>query len=315
MKNRYNSFGRCGKRALFLSTLTAAAALTLTSCADTSALPDTPPVHESTTASSSVQTQKPQTGTSASVEKPDAVSPDMTEQIITVTENEIPFDTHYIYDENVYDDERIVLREGKNGVSVSTYRVFYENGVEVVWEIKNGVLNKDVYLTAFSITGYTGGGKKMIADYEADGRSNLLDAPRQYGLSQTHKHLPEMKVICGMDNLPCFCPIVSDYDRGMEVTVPLFSKDVKGGIGAIKDLYCKIYSGDIVKYVESSDESGFLSANNMRGKDGMEISVYGNEDRILLVSRFDNLGKGASGAAIQNMNILLGCDQKSGLIL
>ena len=181
--------------------------------------------------------------------------------------------------------------------------------------IKNGVLNKDVYLTAFSITGYTGGGKKMIADYEADGRSNLLDAPRQYGLSQTHKHLPEMKVICGMDNLPCFCPIVSDYDRGMEVTVPLFSKDVKGGIGAIKDLYCKIYSGDIVKYVESSDESGFLSANNMRGKDGMEISVYGNEDRILLVSRFDNLGKGASGAAIQNMNILLGCDQKSGLIL
>ena len=135
MKNRYNSFGRCGKRALFLSTLTAAAALTLTSCADTSALPDTPPVHESTTASSSVQTQKPQTGTSASVEKPDAVSPDMTEQIITVTENEIPFDTHYIYDENVYDDERIVLREGKNGVSVSTYRVFYENGVEVSREL------------------------------------------------------------------------------------------------------------------------------------------------------------------------------------
>ena len=135
MKNRYNSFGRRGKRALFLSTLTAAAALTLTSCADTSALPDTPPVHESTTASSSVQTQKPQTGTSASVEKPDAVSPDMTEQIITVTENEIPFDTHYIYDENLYDDERIVLREGKNGVSVSTYRVFYENGVEVSREL------------------------------------------------------------------------------------------------------------------------------------------------------------------------------------
>ena len=120
MKNRYNSFGRRGKRALFLSAITAAAALTLTSCADTSALPDTPPVHESTTASSSVQTQKPQT------EKPgtDEVSPDTTEQVITVTENEIPFDTHYIYDENVYDDERIVLREGKNGYSVSTYRVF-----------------------------------------------------------------------------------------------------------------------------------------------------------------------------------------------
>ena len=131
MKNRYNSFGRRGKRALFLSAITAAAALTLTSCADTSALPDTPPVHESTTASSSVQTQKPQT------EKPgtDAVSPDTAEQVITVTENEIPFDTHYIYDENVYDDERIVLREGKNGFSVSTYRVFYENGVEISREL------------------------------------------------------------------------------------------------------------------------------------------------------------------------------------
>ena len=133
MKNRYNSFGRRGKRALFLSTITAAAALTLTSCADISALPDTPHHHESTSAS--VQTQKPQTGTSASVEKPDAVSPDTAEQVITVTENEIPFDTHYIYDENLYDDERIVLREGKNGFSVSTYRVFYENGIEVSREL------------------------------------------------------------------------------------------------------------------------------------------------------------------------------------
>ena len=133
MKNRYNSFGRRGKRAIFLSTLTAAAALALTSCADISALPDTPHHHESTSAS--VQTQKPQTGTSVPTEKPDEVSPDTAEQVITVTENEIPFDTHYIYDENVYDDERIVLREGKNGFSVSTYRVFYENGIEVSREL------------------------------------------------------------------------------------------------------------------------------------------------------------------------------------
>lgn len=181
--------------------------------------------------------------------------------------------------------------------------------------VSAGLIDKNSYLTAFSITGYSGGGKKMIAEYEGEGRPELFDAPRQYGLAQTHKHLPEMKVICGIENAPCFCPIVADYDRGMEVTVPLFSKDVKGGIDAVKDLYKNIYRGKVVKYVDGADENGFLSANNMRGKDGMEISVYGNGDRMILVSRFDNLGKGASGAAIQNMNILLGCDETSGLVL
>ena len=181
--------------------------------------------------------------------------------------------------------------------------------------VSAGLIDKNAYLTAFSITGYSGGGKKMIAEYEGEGRPELFDAPRQYGLAQTHNHLPEMKVICGIENAPCFCPIVADYDRGMEVTVPLFSKDVKGGIDAVKDLYKNIYRGKVVKYVDGADENGFLSANNMRGKDGMEISVYGNGDRMILVSRFDNLGKGASGAAIQNMNILLGCDETSGLVL
>ncbi len=181
--------------------------------------------------------------------------------------------------------------------------------------VSAGLIDKNAYLTAFSITGYSGGGKKMIAEYEGEGRPELFDAPRQYGLAQTHKHLPEMKVICGIENAPCFCPIVADYDRGMEVTVPLFIKDVKGGIDAVKDLYKNIYRGKVVKYVDGADENGFLSANNMRGKDGMEISVYGNGDRMILVSRFDNLGKGASGAAIQNMNILLGCDETSGLVL
>ena len=181
--------------------------------------------------------------------------------------------------------------------------------------ITNGILDKNAYLTAFSITGYSGGGKKMIAEYQSTERPELFDAPRQYGLGQTHKHLPEMKAVCGIENAHCFCPIVADYDRGMEVTVPLFAKDIKGGINAVKDLYKSIYSGEIVKYVDGADESGFLSANKMRGKDGMEISVYGTDERVILVSRFDNLGKGASGAAIQNMNILLGCDEKSGLVL
>ena len=143
MKNRYNSFGRREKKAIFLSVATAMAALTFTSCSDSPALPDMPPLYGDTTASAPIQTQKPQTGTSdssettGSAEKPgaDAVSPEMTEQMITVTENEIPFDIQYIYDENLYDDERIVLREGKNGFTVSTYRVYYENGAEVSREL------------------------------------------------------------------------------------------------------------------------------------------------------------------------------------
>lgn len=181
--------------------------------------------------------------------------------------------------------------------------------------VRAGVIDKSLALTCFSITGYTGGGKKMIAEYEGEEKPILYGAPRQYGLGQTHKHLPEMKQICAIDTAPCFCPIVSDYDRGMEVTVPLFGKDVNGGIEKIKEVYSKVYNGAVVKFKDGADEGGFLSASSMKGKDGMEISVYGNEERIILVSRFDNLGKGASGAAIQNMNVLLGVDETLGLEL
>ncbi|MBQ4097925.1 MAG: N-acetyl-gamma-glutamyl-phosphate reductase [Clostridia bacterium] len=180
--------------------------------------------------------------------------------------------------------------------------------------VEKGIIDKDVLLTGVSITGYTGGGKKMIAEYEGE-KPELYNAPRQYGLSQTHKHLPEIQKLCGLNNLPVLCPIVSDYPRGMEVTVPLFKKDVKGNIEDVKNAYRELYTGKVVKFNENGDEGGFLSASAFAGKDGMEISVYGNEDRILLVSRFDNLGKGASGAAIQNMNILLGVEETTGLTL
>ena len=181
--------------------------------------------------------------------------------------------------------------------------------------IENKLISDDILLTSFSITGYTGGGKKMIAEYEDDKRPLLFDAPRQYGLTQKHKHLPEMTAICKLKNQPIFCPIVSDYDRGMEVTVPLFRKDINGNIDDLKQIYSTVYNGKVVKYKENADESGLLSASSMRGRDDMEISVFGNEDRILLVSRFDNLGKGASGAAIQNMNVILGVDETTGLII
>ncbi len=181
--------------------------------------------------------------------------------------------------------------------------------------INAGVVDKSVNLTCFSITGYTGGGKKMIAEYEGEDKPELYKAPRQYALSQKHKHLPEIQAVCGLETAPIFCPIVSDYACGMEVTVPLFRKDVKASIDDIKKIYSELYTGEVVKFSDSADEEGFLSANKFSGKDGMEISVFGNEERILLVSRFDNLGKGASGAAIQNMNVLLGLPETTGLIL
>ncbi len=179
--------------------------------------------------------------------------------------------------------------------------------------VKNGLISNELALSCFSLTGYTGGGKKMIAEYESDNMPELYKAPRQYGLTQSHKHLPEMSKICGLKNLPLFCPIVAPFPTGMEVTVPILAKDVKGGADAIKEVYAKQYSGKVVRFNACADENGFLSAGAFSGRDDMEISVYGNDDRILLVSRFDNLGKGASGAAIQNMNIMLGVDETTGL--
>ncbi|MBE6601607.1 MAG: N-acetyl-gamma-glutamyl-phosphate reductase [Ruminococcaceae bacterium] len=179
--------------------------------------------------------------------------------------------------------------------------------------VRNGLLSKDVRLTAYSLTGYSGGGKKMIAEYEGAERDVLLDAPRMYGLSQSHKHLPEMGVVCGIEHAPIFCPVVAPYYAGMEVTVPLFADQIKGTAEDVCAVYRDYYQGGLVRFVTEGDEGGFLSANAYEGRDDMEISVHGNAERLLLVARFDNLGKGASGAAIQNMNILLGADETAGL--
>ena len=176
-----------------------------------------------------------------------------------------------------------------------------------------GVISDELALTCFSITGYSGGGKKMIAEYEDENRDILLDSPRQYGVSQKHKHLPEMQAIPGLKVAPIFCPIVADYYSGMEVTVPLFAKDVKGGVEAIKEVYKNLYRGPIANYVESAGENGLMASNIFSGKDTLEVTVQGNEERILLVARFDNLGKGASGAAVECMNISLGKDPTTGL--
>ena len=179
--------------------------------------------------------------------------------------------------------------------------------------VKAGILKADANLSCFSLTGYSGGGKNMIADYESADRNPLLKGPRQYGLTQAHKHLPEMVKLCALNNAPAFCPVVGDFYSGMEVTVPVFAADLKGGMEDIKNLYKSCYAGGLVKFTDETDPDGMLSAAAFSGRDDMTVSVYGNDDRIILVSRFDNLGKGASGAAIQNMNIILGIDESTGL--
>ena len=180
-----------------------------------------------------------------------------------------------------------------------------------------GLLSSDAKFCCWSLTGYSGGGKKMIADYEAEENKASLCAPRAYGLSQQHKHLPEMAKVCGLDSAPIFSPIVSSFYSGMEVTVGLFADQLAPGtdLEKIKAAYREYYTGSIVFFSDAADENGFLSSGTFSGRDDMQISVFGNDERITLVSRFDNLGKGASGAAIQNMNIVLGLDESTGLTI
>ena len=173
--------------------------------------------------------------------------------------------------------------------------------------IEAGALDGSEKLSCFSLTGYSGGGKKMIELYEEE-PDELLGAPRQYGLTQSHKHLKEMVKISGLETAPVFCPVVGDFYSGMEVTVPLFASDLKNGFDMekVKAVYEKKYCGPLVTYCEDLSENGFISAGILSGKDSMIISVFGNEDRMILTARYDNLGKGASGAAVECLNIVLG---------
>ena len=180
-----------------------------------------------------------------------------------------------------------------------------------------GLLPADAVIPCFSLTGYSGGGKKMIAQYETEGRDAELDAPRLYGLTQAHKHLPEMQKVCGLTRAPLFTPIVSDYYAGMLVSVQLDASQLTGEatVERLRACYADHYAGSKLIRVLPADaaSSGFLAANARAQWDGLEILVTGNDDRMVVSARFDNLGKGASGAAIQSMNLMLGCDEATGL--
>ena len=183
--------------------------------------------------------------------------------------------------------------------------------------VEAGIVKSSAELKCFSITGYSGGGKSMIAAYGAEGRPDEFASPRQYGLAQAHKHLPEMVAVCGLAHKPAFSPIVCDFYSGMLVNTFLSQGDYAPSMGLddAKDLLASAYNGPIVAFESIDDGNGYVASNPMSGKDGMQIAIYGNDENATLMARFDNLGKGASGAAIQCLNLMIGADMTKGLEL
>ncbi len=188
--------------------------------------------------------------------------------------------------------------------------------------VSSGILAPDYPVSAFSLTGYSGGGKKMIAQYEDIKRPGECDAPREYALSQQHKHLKEMKAVTGLAREPLFSPIVADYYSGMVVTLPIYMEYLRK-ISSPEELcsfFEEFYAGEafvkVMPFGAESELTGtMIAGNGCSGWDGLKIYISGNKDRVVLNAQFDNLGKGASGAAIQCLNIMLGCEESKGLNL
>lgn len=184
-----------------------------------------------------------------------------------------------------------------------------------------GILSPATALSCFSLTGYSGGGKKMIAQYEDSMRTSDLASPRQYGLTQAHKHLPEMTAVPGLSVPPIFAPIVADFYSGMEVSIPLHrsqlncSNPMDDILACLKSHYADSPIVKVLGQKEVNAMGGFIASNSLSGKDGMQLMVLGNDERIQLVSLFDNLGKGSSGAALQCLNLMTGVTETMGLNL
>ena len=184
--------------------------------------------------------------------------------------------------------------------------------------VQMGLLPPDYPFTVTSLTGYSGGGKSMIADYRADGRPAALDSPRSYGLGLHHKHLPEMQAVCGLTAPPAFVPVVADYYCGMQTILPLHMALAKAPAGELARALAGYYAGQsqiTVHPLGEVPENGFLASNALAGSDRLEIYCTASPDgsQMLLAALFDNLGKGASGAAVQCMNLMLGLPETAGL--
>ena len=181
--------------------------------------------------------------------------------------------------------------------------------------VKAGVVDAQTVLSCTSLTGYSGGGKSMIAEYESQQRSPLLSAPRMYGLTQQHKHLKEMCAVTGLSHAPVFLPIVGDFYSGMQVTVPLPESQFKASRAQIEEIYRSAYDDAVIRWDAHMEQDGFLSALTLSGRDDMRVGLMGTDERLIAVAQYDNLGKGASGAAIECMNLALGLSDYEGLIL
>lgn len=178
--------------------------------------------------------------------------------------------------------------------------------------VKEGIIKKDALLSCFSLTGYSGGGKKMIAEYEDAERDSRHDSERIYGLNLHHKHLPEMEYVCGLMHAPVFVPIVGDFYKGMATTVMLPGVDAHIVHNTLAEHYA---NQNFVTVAPIGGDENVIYANTMAGRDSLRLIVCGHEEQTIVTALFDNLGKGASGAAVQNMNIMLGLEETTGLTL
>ncbi len=208
----------------------------------------------------------------------------------------------------------------KTGKRVAVPGCYATGFISLVYPmISSGIMPANYPVASFALSGYSGAGKKTIAIYESPERPKDFDSPREYALNQQHKHLKEMQKITGLEKTPLFSPIICDYYSGMVVTVPLYT-DILKGVGSVEDVHAKLtefYKGKSFIQVMPMDaqagKDNMLAGNACSGWDGLRIFVTGNEERLVLSAQFDNLGKGASGAAIQCLNIMLGCPEDKGL--
>ena len=210
----------------------------------------------------------------------------------------------------------------KNGKRIAVPGCYASGFITIGYPLVSaGILPADYPVSIFAVSGYSGGGKKLIAAYEEEGRDKKFDSARMYAWGQTHKHLKEMKKITGLSKEPLFCPMTTNYHSGMVVQVPLYTDMLKKKMSPeeIRDFFAEYYEGEkfikVMPFGADAEAGGALFSDACAGWDGMEIFVTGNEERVVVATRFDNLGKGASGAAIQCMNIVLGCDEAKGLNL
>ncbi|MCM1529049.1 MAG: N-acetyl-gamma-glutamyl-phosphate reductase [Alistipes sp.] len=187
--------------------------------------------------------------------------------------------------------------------------------------VHNGIIPAEHPVFAYATSGYSGAGKKAIAVYESDEKPFEFGSPRQYALSQQHKHLPEMQAVSGLTYKPMFNPIVCDYFSGMVVSVPIQTRTLANAVTAeqVHEMYRKHYEGakmvEVMPHMSLEEQkSFFLASNTLSGQNKLEVHVFGDDEQILLCARLDNLGKGASGAAVQCLNIMMGIDETTGLV-